>query len=436
MSAQLNRPYHVFVDPEGDLYIADVGNHRIRHVDSESGVITTIAGQGEYGYSGDRDLATNEKLRGGFAVVADANMNLYISEFFGHRIRRVGPAPLPRPPQRSRTADLRMQASQIFGRLPESAISPENPLTPAKLSLGRRLFHEPALSRDGTVSCADCHPLDKYGMDGLRVAEGIGDQRGDRNTPSVFNAALQDSQFWDGRATDVESQAAFPILNPLEMGMPNEAAAEAAIRAIPAIAAHFDEAFPGQEQPVNFTNIRLALGAFQRKLLTPDSRFDRFIAGASDALSETELLGLEVYLREGCASCHAGPLMGGQDILLIEDYLSNPMGDRFEFRKKLGNSHKFKVSPLRNIGVTAPYLHDGRYASLAESLGGRLAAYQVHEAGITDTVEFSDTEFSALLAFLGSLTGKIDFDYIQFPQSRTVAVQGPRNSGHPLQANQ
>ena len=143
---------------------------------------------------------------------------------------------------------------------------------------------------------------------------------------------------------------------------------------------------------------------FQRKLLTPDSRFDRFIAGASDALSETELLGLEVYLREGCASCHAGPLMGGQDILLIEDYLGNPMGDRFEFRKKLGNSHKFKLSPLRNIGVTAPYLHDGRYASLAESLGGRLTAYQVHEAGITDTVEFSDTEFSALLAFLGSLT--------------------------------
>ena len=113
---------------------------------------------------------------------------------------------------------------------------------------------------------------------------------------------------------------------------------------------------------------------------------------------------------------------------LIEAYLGNKMDGRFEFRKKLRNTHKFKVSPLRNIGVTAAYLHDGRYASLAESLGGGLAAYRVHEAGITDEVEFDDTEFSALPAFLNSLTGEIDFDYIQYPHNRTVAVCRPRNA--------
>jgi len=147
------------------------------------------------------------------------------------------------------------------------------------------------------------------------------------------------------------------------------------------------------------------------------------------ALSEAELLGLEAYLREGCASCHAGSLMGGQDIFLIEDYLSNSMGDRFEFRKKLGNAHKFKVSLLRNIGVTAPYLHDGRYASLAESLGGRLAAHRVHEAGITDELEFSDSEFAALPAFMNSLNHHNPGRKARALLARAI---GPRGSAAPL----
>lgn len=406
VQARLNRPYNVYVDDQGDLFISDAGNHRVRHVNARSGIITTIAGQGEYGHSDDHRLAVDEPFMGPFSVITDDRGNLYIAEYFGHRIRQVGPRRQPLLPTETTRARLMRQARQVFGELP-AVIAPTDKAGAARVALGRELFHEQRLSRDDSLSCASCHPLDQHGMDGLPVAKGIDDQLGPRNTPTVFNAALQDAQFWDARTETLETQALDPILNPIEMAMPNEAAIVAALRAIPKYHEQFAAAFPGDIKPINALNTRLALGAFQRQLLTPDAAIDRFMNGDEGALNEQELAGLKVFLREGCGSCHAGPLLGGQVLHLLHEYPDTRAGDRFEFRKRLGNAYKFKVAPLRNIATTAPYLHDGRYPDLEDSLGGRLIAYMVREASIRDTVELSDSEKTDLLAFLEALTSPL-----------------------------
>tara|TARA_R110001599_G_scaffold353527_1_gene593597 strand:- start:32913 stop:35567 length:2655 start_codon:yes stop_codon:yes gene_type:complete len=409
--ARLNRPYNVYADHKGGLFVSDAGNHRVRHVDLVSGVITTVAGNGNFGFSAEPALAARTDFQGPFSVISDDEQNLYVAEYFGHRVRQIGAAYPEVAPAEDRGTRLLRQARQVFGALPQEALSDSNELTPQKIDLGRRLFHEPRLSRDGSISCSSCHPLDRYGMDGLPLAVGIDDLIGTRNTPTVLNAALQDSQFWDGRAATVESQVGEPLLHPREMAMPDNESVVAVLRGLPSYRQAFAEAFPTEVEPVNFENVSSALGAFQRRLLTPGAALDRYLAGERDALSAEQLTGLEVFLREGCGSCHAGPLLGGQDIHLIEGYPNVRGGDQFEFRKRLGNTHKFKVAPLRNIARTAPYLHDGRYAQLEDALGERLLAYMVREAGIRDTVELAEGERGALIAFLDALTGRVDEGY-------------------------
>ena len=410
--ARLNRPYNVYADGDGGLFISDAGNHRIRHVDLASGVITTIAGIGTFGYSPASKLAVKAEFKGPFSVIKDTDNTLYIAEYFGHRIRKITAA---RPVEVALEAEidrLLRQARNVFGSLPVEAVSAENPVTPEKIELGKLLFHDSSLSRDGSVSCSSCHDLDNYGIDGLMLARGIEDKVGTRNSPSVFNAALQDSQMWDGRAATVEEQARKPFLHPREMDMPDEASVLAVVSKNPRYQNLFSRAFPDSLTPISFTNLTAALGAFERRLLTPDAAIDRFVEGDRSALSEQQLRGLNVFLREGCASCHAGPLLGGQDIHLIEEYPNTAAGDHFEFRKRLGNTHKFKVAPLRNIARTGPYLHDGRYRTLHDSLRERLIAYMIREAGIRDTVDLAEGELDDLVAFLGSLTGQVDRDYI------------------------
>jgi cytochrome c peroxidase len=410
--ARLNRPYNVYADDDGGLFISDAGNHRVRHVDLASGIITTIAGTGNFGYSRSSELAVQTEFKGPFSVIKDADNSLYIAEYFGHRIRKITaerPADVAPEPEIDR---LLRQAQDVFGVLPVEAVSTENPVTAEKIELGKVLFHDSGLSRDGSVSCSTCHALDNYGMDGLALARGIEDKIGTRNSPSVFNAALQDSQFWDGRVATVEKQAREPLLNPNEMAMPDEASVMAAIGKDPRYQNLFASAFPATTMPISFTNLSAALGAFQRRLITPDAAIDRFIAGDRSALSGQQLRGLGVFMREGCASCHAGPLLGGQDIHLIAEYPNTRAGDQFEFRKRLGNAHKFKIAPLRNIARTGPYLHDGRYPTLHAVLTERFNAYMVREAGTHDTVDLVEGELDALVAFLGSLTGQVDREYV------------------------
>jgi len=410
--AHLNRPYNVYADDDGGLFISDAGNHRVRHVDLASGIITTIAGNGRFGYSPVPEMAVQTEFKGPFSVIKDADNTLYIAEYFGHRIRKISaarPVEVVLEPEIDR---LLRQARNVFGSLPVEAVSAENPVTPEKIELGKLLFHDSSLSRDGSVSCSSCHDLENYGIDGIALARGIEDKVGTRNSPSVFNAALQDSQMWDGRVATVEEQARKPFLHPREMDMPDEASVVAAVSKNPRYQNLFTRAFPDASTPITFDNLTAALGAFERRLLTPDAAIDRFVEGDRSALSEQQLSGLNVYLREGCASCHAGPLMGGQDIRLIEEYPDTRAGDRLVFRKRLGNTYKFKVAPLRNIARTGPYLHDGRYQTLHDSLGERLTAYMIREAGNSDTVDLAEGELDDLVVFLGSLTGQIDLEYI------------------------
>jgi cytochrome c peroxidase len=219
-------------------------------------------------------------------------------------------------------AALRERANAFFGSLPAEVPNPANPITPAKVELGRMLYYDARLSKNHDVACNTCYLLDRFGVDGEPTSVGHRGQRGDRNAPTVYNAALHFAQFWDGRAADVEEQAKGPVLNPVEMAMASEAATVAVLESIPGYAPLFAAAFPEDEQAITYENMARAIGAFERGLMTP-APFDAFLAGDDDALSETELAGLDAFISSGCIACHQGPAVGGlmyQKLGLIKPY--------------------------------------------------------------------------------------------------------------------
>ena len=174
-------------------------------------------------------------------------------------------------------------ALKLFRPLPSVMDSPDNPVTEAKVKLGRMLYYEKRLSADQDISCNTCHALDAYGAEPEAVSTGHKGQKGNRNAPTVYNAAGHFVQFWDGRAPDVEEQAKGPVLNPAEMAMPSDAAAVRTLESMPEYVALFRQAFQKEKSPVTFNNMALAIGAFERGLVTP-SRWDRFLTGDSSAL--------------------------------------------------------------------------------------------------------------------------------------------------------
>jgi cytochrome c peroxidase len=240
------------------------------------------------------------------------------------------------------------------------------------------------------------------------VSPGHRGQRGGRSSPSVYHAALHLSQFWDGRAADVEEQAKGPILNPIEMAMPDEAAVLAVLKSIPGYQKAFARAFPGEADPVTYDNMARAIGAFERRLMTP-SRFDKFLARDLDALDAAELEGLQTFVATGCITCHMGPAVGGasyQKLGLVHPYPNEDRG-RFEVTGREEDRQVFKVPSLRNIEKTAPYFHDGSVETLPEAI--RIMAY--HQLG----KDVEDEEIQAIQAFLASLTGSIDAEYSARP---------------------
>ncbi len=317
-------------------------------------------------------------------------------------------AELDLQPVASRVA-LSERAAAIFGALPAEASSAINPVTPEKVALGRMLYYEPRLSRNHDVSCNSCHALDGFGVDGERTSPGHRGQRGDRNSPTVYNAALHIRQFWDGRAADVEEQAKGPILNPVEMAMPSEAFVIEVLRSIPGYAQPFEAAFPGAAHPIAYDNLARAIGAFERRLLTP-SRFDDFMSGQLDALSSAEVAGLERFIEVGCITCHNGPTVGGG--------LFQKLGAQKRYRTKdpgregvTGNESDrgvFKVPSLRNVARTGPYLHDGSIGSLEEMVR-IMGEYQLGQ-------KLGRNDVRAIAAFLESLTGRVDAAYIAHPE--------------------
>jgi len=296
---------------------------------------------------------------------------------------------------------LMRRAARYLAPLPEVMPGAENDV-PERIALGRQLFFDQHLSINDTQSCASCHRLEDglAGVDGLPTSPGARGEAGTRNSPTVLNAGFQTSQFWDARAKDLAEQAKQPILNPIEMGMPGEQAVVDKIRAMPEYRAAFAGAFPGEDPAVTYDNLAGAIAAFERTLRTP-SRFDDFMHGDAAALSEAEQRGLAAFIKLDCKSCHDGPLLGGD---LVEPLgKKNPYENQsdqgvYELTKDEEDRMLFKVAPLRNVALTAPYFHDGKKATLAEAVRA-MAWLQLDE-------ELDDAQVDDLVAFLQSLTDK------------------------------
>jgi len=286
-----------------------------------------------------------------------------------------------------------------FQPLPQLAQSEANPLSPAKVSLGKSLYNDTRLSLDNDLSCNSCHRLDSFGVDNQPTSSGHKGQRGDRNSPSSFNAALHVAQFWDGRSPTVETQALGPILNPKEMAMPSEAEVLKRLKSDPKTVQAFKAAFPGQSDPVTYPNVGNAIGAFERTLITP-SRFDRYLKGDTKALSSTEKRGAQLFVETGCTACHNGATLGGlsfQKLGLVKPYPSNDLG-RQGVTKQSTDTMVFKVPSLRNVDKTGPYFHDGSIKSLREAVS-TMAEYQLGK-------KLSPEQVSDIVAFLKTLTAE------------------------------
>jgi cytochrome c peroxidase len=282
--------------------------------------------------------------------------------------------------------------------------------TPAQVALGRRLFHETVLSANHDVSCNTCHSLNGYGADGRKVSFGDLGHAGNRNAPTVYNAAGQIAQFWDGRAPTVEAQAKGPILNSDEMAMPDSQAVLAHMRGSADYRAAFTAAFPNERDPITYENVGRAIGAFERGLVTP-SRWDRYLAGDSTALSADEQRGLTTFVHVGCASCHNGPYVGGGTFMKLgraSPWPTSTDSGRYKITHDTADLFVFKVPSLRNAEKTAPYFHDGSVGSLDEAI--RLMGR--HQLG----VELTNAQVHDIHAWLGALTGTLPAAYIAEPQ--------------------
>ncbi|MDX2465129.1 MAG: cytochrome c peroxidase [Porticoccus sp.] len=261
---------------------------------------------------------------------------------------------------------LQQQAQSLFKPLPDKMPGAEND-SEALISLGNKLYHDTRLSIDDNQSCASCHNVMTGGDDGEPTSPGSKGSRGGRNSPTVLNAGLQFTQFWDGRAADLIEQAKGPILNPIEMGMPNheDVVTKLSATEYPAL---FEQALG--KNSLNYDNIALAIAAFERTLITRD-RFDDYLKGDSQALTEEEKRGLKSLINNGCAGCHNGVLLGGQTyqkVGIIKPYKNTTDIGLAEITGDASHKYWFKVPTLRNIDLTAPYFHDGQIATLEEAI--------------------------------------------------------------------
>ncbi len=298
------------------------------------------------------------------------------------------------------------KAKSFFGTLPKIAENPENPITDEKIELGKKLYFDNRLSKDNTQSCNTCHNLDTYGVDNKSFSEGNNGGLGGRNSPTTLNAALHISQFWDGREPDVEAQAGGPILNPDEMEMPNEEAVVERLSGIEEYVDLFSKVFPEDDPSLTYDNLKKAIGAFERKLMTP-TKFDDFLAGNNNALTEMEKEGLQTYINAGCVACHSGNALGGnmyQKFGLFGNYWEYTKSEkidngRFDFTKKESDKYVFKVPGLRNIEKTYPYFHDGSVGDLKQAVS-IMAKSQSNK-------DLTEKEVNDIVIFLNTLTGEV-----------------------------
>jgi cytochrome c peroxidase len=314
-------------------------------------------------------------------------------------------------PEDSKIADVEIASADLkmFQPLPQVMPSNSNRITEEKVALGRMLYYEPRLSKDQKISCNSCHMLDKFGVDGQATSDGYKGQKGNRNAPTVYNAAGHFVQFWDGRAADVEEQAKGPVMNPVEMAMPSEKQVNAVLKSMPEYVQAFEKAFPGEKDPVNYENMVRAIGAFERKLITP-SRWDKFLRGDSRALNNDEKTGFLDFLQAGCQACHSGAYLGGnvyQKLGLVKPWSDTSDVGREKITKNEADRMVFKVPGLRNIAQTMPYYHDGKVATLEQAVS-KMAEYQLGK-------KLTNWEVRSIIRWLKTLTGDLPAEYIREP---------------------
>ena len=274
-----------------------------------------------------------------------------------------------------------------------------------KVVLGNLLYHDTRLSADNTVSCASCHGLDTGGVDNKQYSEGVGGQLGGVNAPTVYNAAYNFVQFWDGRAGTLAEQAAGPPLNPVEMACESFDQIISKLAEDKNFVVAFNEVYPDGLNEKNITN---AIQEFEKTLLTPNSRFDRYLKGQKDAITADEIAGYDLFKKYDCATCHVGEILGGQSYELIgvqHDYFADRQAEmteedngRFKQTKAERDRHRFKVPGLRNIELTAPYFHDGSMATMDDAVRA-MAKYQLG-------IDLPQPEVDKIVAFLRTLTGE------------------------------
>ena len=290
---------------------------------------------------------------------------------------------------------------------PASNEPADNPTTPEKAALGKLLFFDPLLSENNDMACATCHHPDLGFGDGQPVASGP-DGPLARNTPTLWNVDYVQKLFWDGRMDSLESQVNFPLTHPNEMGVSDIAALEAELRANPEYVALFDAAFGGGEQAVTTDNMARALAAFQRTLLSQNSQFDRYAAGNFDALTPQQRRGLALF-RSGatrCFECHSAPTFASDTFRVVGVPSDDP--GRAGVTPD-GQQGAFKVPTLRNIALTAPYMHNGSLATLEDVVNfyadGGGHAFGVDNVDVfVNGFDLNDQERSDLVAFLYALT--------------------------------
>ncbi len=299
-------------------------------------------------------------------------------------------------------------ASQQALAVPNSPIQPlaqETTLDREKVALGKKLFFDPRLSRDNTISCASCHDMAAGGADGVDLSVGIGGARTSVNSPTVLNSGLNFAQFWDGRAATLEEQIDGPVHHPGEMGS-NWQEVLSKLRSVPEYVAAFNRIYPGGMQ---IQSVKDAIATYERSLVTPNARFDRFLKGDSAAINQEERAGYELFSALGCISCHQGRGVGGnmfQRFGVVGNYFKDrgnvTQADygRYNVTGNDDDLHVFKVPSLRNVELTAPYLHDGSAETL-EAVVRIMARYQIGQ-------ELQAQEVNQIVAFLKTLTGELE----------------------------
>lgn len=296
------------------------------------------------------------------------------------------------------TQELTSGPADIFTPIPLSLS-----LDSRKVELGGQLFNDPKLSGDGSVACAHCHNLATGGVDRMSHSLGVGGMEGGVNAPTVFNSGFNFRQFWDGRAGTLEDQIDGPLQNPIEMGSTWP-------HAIAAISENqqYRSAFKTiYRDGIQQQNIKDAIATFERSLITPNSRFDRFLRGDQTALSHQEQAGFELFKQIGCTSCHQGVNIGSnmyqklgvmEDFYAVRGHVSEVDLGRFNITKREQDRYFFKVPSLRNVALTAPYLHDGSAKTLEDAVKV-MARFQLGK-------KLDAADVAKIVSFLRTLTGE------------------------------